>query len=1342
MSSNFYWFIASNNSLLSTSATTNIQSVKQRYADIQQIRSVWYQCLNTSSRTPVFTIDNGNYYINVYLVVKRTSDTALIKTQFWFGSTTSYTPDLSGNTNWSKDWPTNTGSYSWASTQTSTLGWLASASTIITPNYNDTGTTITFGTDTNRYYGYRVNVPAQNFADFISTSLSMSDMSGSFQDRLLTSAGNGVPASIYYGVINGTSDVSVNPITGIPPFGTNWTLTSSYVLTYVKSTTAFVVNTRFGFKVLPSVIQNLNWSTGQYLDSSGNWPTDISFSKDLNNLDTKNSWHTNSVRQQAWATATDTATPTYNSVINRATNGPLPTDTDPNYKKINIVNYSTPYVPPNFSVSTASSISSLGLLTNTLDIFLGIPKEIYNIWYKTSEATGSETTTCWVYYAYTDNQSVLQYSSRSVQYNNSTNSWTVLGTANTATKTNNGLSTADLTGYAVLYTGLSPFNIDVSSVSISALTTAYNASTYPSADLSQVYNIWYDISLAFDMSYSNTSRKVPCWLYAYTTDLSYENRIVNYNVNSSGAYTWTITPTISANYASELDISLSTAELQTYALTYFKLDKYILTTSSQISKIQTVYNAVKTDASFAQINEIWYKKQTIGDGSTDHTATTIVETGDISYNAIEMQIYYLKNTFDQANNPITAYGSNRIDYSKTSRTWNIPNIAAETTTTSGISDGLSAQGYQQTYYNIYLDTSNNQIPNIKTAYASAHTPLSISTILKMWSGDTTSKNNIMQILIAFTLTNSPSTQKYTLGYYNRVINTWSIPDASMAYDATNADNLIFTQFSSILLENATAQIKTAYNTAFLANTMLNIYSLWYNQTTVSGTDIECKVYYSYVASTTPLITNFATISVNYSNSTGAWVAQTNQLDASYNNYGTIDANFILIPSYTQTPTFTIGLLPTDNTPILDTTSGDNTKTRYGTSYSNVYNGQTVNNIHAIWCNTQNATVNSGVSIVYSIPIIDTRVYYSYNSTSVSDVSYASRDVSYNLQTNQWLITTQDGLKTGDIRRTGLTTADLTNYLKIYDSPPIIPPFPINTAISDDSLGDLKTAYNTYSTGKTATDILQMWYNTTTTYDEVVRCIVYMSYTQNSSVGYSTFDISYNTSSISTQPWLLSASNKTTNATQNASNLTTLISLMGESIGNYVSFYTIPIGTSLLGTGIRYYDNSIQTTAMPPIGTIIVWSGETLPSGYLWCDGTSYNPSDSLYVRLFNILQYNYGTETVGATAKFRVPDLRSRFPIGYSNNLSTQDPVAVAVSRSGGNSQIMPTQFVHNHTVNTSWVYTGINTRQNADPGSNSARYDGPYYHYDTILTDYNTYNPSTQFYPTFVVFKFIIKYK
>ena len=93
----------------------------------------------------------------------------------------------------------------------------------------------------------------------------------------------------------------------------------------------------------------------------------------------------------------------------------------------------------------------------------------------------------------------------------------------------------------------------------------------------------------------------------------------------------------------------------------------------------------------------------------------------------------------------------------------------------------------------------------------------------------------------------------------------------------------------------------------------------------------------------------------------------------------------------------------------------------------------------------------------------------------------------------------------------------------------------------------------------------------------------------------------------------------------------------------------------------------------PIGSIVMWSGDTAPEGWLLCDGTAYKRND--YANLFNVIGNKYNNGVV-LFDRFKVPNLQSRFPLGASSVYSLGD--------TGGEKEVTLTKEKipsHNHTI-------------------------------------------------------------
>jgi hypothetical protein len=108
--------------------------------------------------------------------------------------------------------------------------------------------------------------------------------------------------------------------------------------------------------------------------------------------------------------------------------------------------------------------------------------------------------------------------------------------------------------------------------------------------------------------------------------------------------------------------------------------------------------------------------------------------------------------------------------------------------------------------------------------------------------------------------------------------------------------------------------------------------------------------------------------------------------------------------------------------------------------------------------------------------------------------------------------------------------------------------------------------------------------------------------------------------------------------------------------------------------------TVNPVPVPP-GSIMMYGGLTLPSGWLWCDGTAYD-SDN-YFNLATAIGGAYDTsagQAAPATGFFRVPIFLSRIPLGY--NAGTDDLGDVGeVTFAAGNDQ--PGYIVVNYIIKT-----------------------------------------------------------
>ena len=98
---------------------------------------------------------------------------------------------------------------------------------------------------------------------------------------------------------------------------------------------------------------------------------------------------------------------------------------------------------------------------------------------------------------------------------------------------------------------------------------------------------------------------------------------------------------------------------------------------------------------------------------------------------------------------------------------------------------------------------------------------------------------------------------------------------------------------------------------------------------------------------------------------------------------------------------------------------------------------------------------------------------------------------------------------------------------------------------------------------------------------------------------------------------------------------------------------------------------IATTAFvlangAPTGSVLMWTTNSAPSGWLLCDGTSV--LTSAYAALFAIIGYTFG----GSGGSFTLPDFRNRFPVGSGDSY--------ALAATGGSANAIVVTHTHNLT--------------------------------------------------------------
>ena len=123
---------------------------------------------------------------------------------------------------------------------------------------------------------------------------------------------------------------------------------------------------------------------------------------------------------------------------------------------------------------------------------------------------------------------------------------------------------------------------------------------------------------------------------------------------------------------------------------------------------------------------------------------------------------------------------------------------------------------------------------------------------------------------------------------------------------------------------------------------------------------------------------------------------------------------------------------------------------------------------------------------------------------------------------------------------------------------------------------------------------------------------------------------------------------------------------------------------------------IAGLAPAPVGSIQMWPSDTLPLGYMLCDGSSLNKND--YAALFAVIGTIYG----GSGNTFNLPNLKGRFVAGKDSSVTDYKKLA----NTGGANKVqlgMSEMPKHNHDENntTSSASKEVDTNSNGEHSHN-----------------------------------------
>jgi microcystin-dependent protein len=149
--------------------------------------------------------------------------------------------------------------------------------------------------------------------------------------------------------------------------------------------------------------------------------------------------------------------------------------------------------------------------------------------------------------------------------------------------------------------------------------------------------------------------------------------------------------------------------------------------------------------------------------------------------------------------------------------------------------------------------------------------------------------------------------------------------------------------------------------------------------------------------------------------------------------------------------------------------------------------------------------------------------------------------------------------------------------------------------------------------------------------------------------------------------------------------------------------------------------TINNQYVNPIGTIICFAGQLVPTGWILCDGTEISKSE--YPKLFSVIGNTYGTPV--NSSNFILPNLQQRIPLGKSNSnnlgdnggnsnitLSTNQLPShnhTGTTNSAGSHNHTATDLGHNHQYNDAYFAENRGGGQNVFGTSSSSDYDNDY---------------------------------
>jgi microcystin-dependent protein len=146
----------------------------------------------------------------------------------------------------------------------------------------------------------------------------------------------------------------------------------------------------------------------------------------------------------------------------------------------------------------------------------------------------------------------------------------------------------------------------------------------------------------------------------------------------------------------------------------------------------------------------------------------------------------------------------------------------------------------------------------------------------------------------------------------------------------------------------------------------------------------------------------------------------------------------------------------------------------------------------------------------------------------------------------------------------------------------------------------------------------------------------------------------------------------------------------------------------------------NVSVVPPVGSVVSYTGATAPNGWLLCNGNAY--SRTTYSALYNVIGTTYNTATTSAS-DFNVPNFQAAFLRGAGTQKFPKDTGTTYGYTSPNNARTINTPqgtstLTHNHAVNIAThthTLTGSTHGHTVNDEKHNHKLPNVYYYSNTV---------------------------